>query len=242
MVERMVPFVRSSFWKGREFGSIPEINSANRTWCLEVAGKRTLGTTGLQPYRHFDSVERPAMKSLPLEPFEMSAWTTAQVWQDCHIQVERAFYSVPYRYVGRRVDVRITQRTVQCFLEEELIKTHTRVVPRKRSTDWSDYPPDRPGCSGGDSRMVPAPGPRHPPAHRAVPGVQGRSRVHPSPDLWRPFVSHYQGNPGTRCRLEEATASSQHHFVRHFPARAGRLPITYLAPGPAYFPSAGGGL
>lgn len=142
-VERMVPFVRSSFWRGREFGSIPEINSAARIWCLEVAGKRTHGTTGLQPYLHFDRVERLAMKSLPLEPFEMSAWTTAQVWQDCHIQVERAFYSVPYRYVGKRVDVRVTQRTVQCFLEEDLIKTHTRVAPRKRSTDWSDYPPEK---------------------------------------------------------------------------------------------------
>jgi hypothetical protein len=143
LVERMVPFVRSSFWRGREFGSMPEMNSAARTWCLEVAGRRTHGTTGLHPYIHFASVEQPAMKPLPLEPFEMSTWTTAKVWQDCHIQVGRAFYSVPYRYVGKTVDVRISQRTVQCFLNEELIKTHTRVAPRQRSTDWSDYPPDK---------------------------------------------------------------------------------------------------
>lgn len=142
-VERMVPYVRSSYWKGRSFGSIPEINAAARTWCLEVAGGRIHGTTGLQPLVHFSTVEKDALRPLPLEPFEMSSWTTARVGPDCHIQVGRSLYSVPYIYAGKTLDVRTTNCLVQCFLNEELIKTHMRVAPRKRSTDWNDYPPEK---------------------------------------------------------------------------------------------------
>jgi transposase len=142
-VERMVPYVRSSYWKGRSFGSIPEINTAARTWCLEVAGRRIHGTTGLQPLVHFSTVEQEVLKLLPLEPFEMATWTTAKVGPDCHVQVGRSLYSVPYIYVGKTLDLRLTDHMVQCFLNEELIKTHMRVTPRKRSTDWSDYPPEK---------------------------------------------------------------------------------------------------
>jgi len=56
-------------------------------WCLEVAGKRTHGTTGLQPVAHFAMVELPALQPLPSEPFELATWTTAKVGPDCHIQV-----------------------------------------------------------------------------------------------------------------------------------------------------------
>jgi transposase len=142
-VERMVPFVRSSFWKGRQFGSLPEINAAARTWCREVAGKRTHGTTGLQPLAHFASVERPAMTPLSREPFQMSRWTQAKVGPDCHIQVGRSLYSVPYLHAGKTLDVRITDHTVECFWQEELVKVHPRVAPRTRSTDWQDYPPEK---------------------------------------------------------------------------------------------------
>lgn len=143
LVERMVPYVRSSYWKGRSFGSILEINAAARTWCLEVAGRRPHGTTGLQPVVHFSTAEQEALRPLPLEPFEMSSWTTAKVGPDCHIQVGRSLYSVPYIYAGKTLDVRLTDGMVQCFLNEGLIKTHVRVAPRKRSTDWSDYPPEK---------------------------------------------------------------------------------------------------
>lgn len=143
IVERMISYVRNNFWKGRSFESIQEVNSKARTWCLEVAGRRNHGTTGLQPLTHFSTVEQPAMKPLPLEPFEMATWTTARVGPDCHIQAGRSLYSIPYIHVGKTLDVRLTNHMIQCFLDEELVKVHRRVVPGKRSTDWNDYPPEK---------------------------------------------------------------------------------------------------
>lgn len=143
VVERMVPYVRSSFWKGREFGGLEEINTAARRWCLEVAGKRVHGTTGRQPFVEFVAIERGALRPLPREPFELATWTDARVGPDCHIQAGRALYSVPYHHVGKRVDVRLSDRTVRCFLKEELVKIHPRMPPGHRSTDWNDYPPEK---------------------------------------------------------------------------------------------------
>lgn len=108
-----------------------------------MVGKRVHGTIGLQPFAHFREVERPALKALPLEPFEMATWTRAKVGPDCHIQVGRALYSVPYIHVGKTLDVRLTERTVQCFLDEEPVKVHPRMPPGRRSTDWNDYPPEK---------------------------------------------------------------------------------------------------
>src|SRR5919198_1211378 len=42
-VERQVPFVRESFWRGRSFLSLDEINAAAERWCVTVAGQRRHG-------------------------------------------------------------------------------------------------------------------------------------------------------------------------------------------------------
>ncbi len=142
-VERAIPYVRSSFWQGRSFGSLAECHSAAGTWCLQVAGRRIHGTTGRQPLAEFTAVEQAALRPLPAEPFDLATWTRAKVAPDCHIQAGRALYSVSYRHVGKTLDVRLGDHVVQCFLSEELVKVHARVPARQRSTDWSDYPPEK---------------------------------------------------------------------------------------------------
>jgi hypothetical protein len=57
--------------------------------------------------------------------------------------VQRALYSVPHPYLGRTVRVRSDSRLVRIYLNTELIKTHPRVAPGKRSTDANDYPPGK---------------------------------------------------------------------------------------------------
>jgi hypothetical protein len=142
-VERMVPYTRASFWKGRSFSIMEEINASARYWCLETAGQRVHGTTGKRPYQEFLAVEQQTLVPLPKEPFQVSTWTRAKVGRDCHIQVDRALYSVPYRYVGKTLEVRLTDHLVECFLDEELVKVHLREAPRGRSTRLEDYPPEK---------------------------------------------------------------------------------------------------
>jgi Integrase core domain len=141
-VERQVPFVRESFWTGRSFGSLEAINTAAERWCLTVAGQRRHGTTRTEPLLLFQ-IEQPAMLALPSAPFEIVTWAKAKVARDCHVQVQSSLYSIPWRYVGQTLDVRIGASVVRFYAGAELAKTHLRGRPGQRQTDWNDYPPEK---------------------------------------------------------------------------------------------------
>ena len=142
-VERQVPFVRESFWTGRSFASLGEINAAAERWCLTVAGQRRHGTTRIEPLLLFQTLEQPAMLSLPSLPFEVVTWARAKVARDCHVQVQGSLYSIPWRYVGQTLDVRLGATIVRFYAGAELAKTHLRGRPGQRQTDWNDYPPEK---------------------------------------------------------------------------------------------------
>ncbi|HET7722834.1 MAG TPA: hypothetical protein VFK43_22895, partial [Acidimicrobiales bacterium] len=100
------------------------------------------GLDGAAPLVVFDAVERRALRPLAHLHFEIACWTVAKVAADCHISVAGALYSVPWRHVGRQVDVRVTVLRVEVFLHTELVKTHRRIA-KGRATDPADYPPEK---------------------------------------------------------------------------------------------------
>lgn len=144
-IERMVPYIRGSFWAGRNFAGLglEEINRELLQWCLRVAGLRIHGTTRQRPLEVFEAVERAALRPLPLEPFEMATWGKARVGWDCYFYAGGGGYTIPYRYAGKEVMVRLTPYLVQAYFGYELIKTHVRVPKGRRSTDWDDFPPEK---------------------------------------------------------------------------------------------------
>jgi transposase len=139
-VERTMPYIRDSFFAGRTFASLQEINQAAGKWCLSVAGERIHGTTRQRPLDHFQRTEATALCPLPPQPFEPVTWTQSKVARDCHVQVGRVLYSVPFRYVGKTLAARLSERTIEFYLDHALVKTHVRLQDSRRQTDWNDYP------------------------------------------------------------------------------------------------------
>jgi transposase len=142
-VERVIPYIRDSFWSGRDFTSLEEINRQATQWCLRLAGLRDHGTTHQPPLTLFRLAEEKELRPLPAAPFEIVTWHRAKVALDCHIQVANTLYSVPYQYVGKTVDVKLGSKIVEIYLEYRLIKTHSRGDRGRRVTDWNDYPPEK---------------------------------------------------------------------------------------------------
>ena len=65
-VERPMPYVRDSFWRGREFTSLSEMQTAAVAWCVEVAGRRACRPLeGAAPAAVFAAVEAAALMPLP---------------------------------------------------------------------------------------------------------------------------------------------------------------------------------
>lgn len=143
-VERPLPYVRDSFFRGRDFSGLEQMQAEAAAWSLSVAGKRSCRSLGgAAPYTVFQAMEQEALLPLPDRPFEIATWHTPKVAPDAHVMVAGALYTVPYRLIGKRLDVRLSETTVTCFLDGELVKTHARVKKGKRSTDWADYPPEK---------------------------------------------------------------------------------------------------
>ena len=125
-VERPMPYVRDSFWRGREFASLPQMQAGAARWSLEVAGRRACRPLeGGAPAAVFEAVEKDALKLLPAEPFVLAMWATAKIGPDIHAQVDR----VPWQHIGKTADVRLTATMVQFFIGGDLVKAHPRKMP-----------------------------------------------------------------------------------------------------------------
>lgn len=142
-VERPMSYIRDSFWRGREWENLEEMQTAATRWCLDVAGRRQhRSLDGAQPYAVFQAVEAPSLRVLPVEAFELAAWSRPKVGTDCHVKVAGALYSVPWSLIGQTVDARASGHTIEIFADGTLHKTHRRVA-HGRATDWADYPPEK---------------------------------------------------------------------------------------------------
>ena len=142
-VERPMPYVRDSFWRGRQFASLEEMRAGAERWSREVAGQRRCRPLdGASPAAVFAATEKDRLKPLPAEPFVLATWAKAKIGPDIHARVEKVLYSVPWRHIGKTADVRITGSMVQFFIGGQLVKTHPR-KERGKQTDFGDYPPEK---------------------------------------------------------------------------------------------------
>lgn len=144
-VENQVAYVRESWFAGERFADLLAARHGARGWCRDVAGVRIHGTTRAVPREVFQEQELKLLRPAPQDTYDVPHWTEAKVHPDHHIQVLKSLYSVPTRFIGKRVRVRADRRTVRIYIRTELIKTHPRVAPGKRSTDPNDYPQERRG-------------------------------------------------------------------------------------------------
>jgi transposase len=128
----------------RTFYSLEELNTAYRAF------KRRLNASPMKDHGDLSrnerfSAEKPFLKAVPAERYELAIWKTARVHPDCHVQVERRFYSVPYVFVGREVRVRIRAKLIEIFGDDtDAISVHPRLFGSDRaSTLDAHYPEEK---------------------------------------------------------------------------------------------------
>ena len=111
--------------RNRQFFSLQEINDALRP-LMEELDMRVMEHLGKSRRQLYEELDRPALRPLPAEPFEMAEWVWARVNIDYHVGYAKHYYSVPYRYLHKRVEIRATERTVEIFYKGERIASHVR--------------------------------------------------------------------------------------------------------------------
>ena len=143
-VENGVRYVQRSFIAGREFIDIEEANRKLLDWVINEAGARDHGTTHEAPIKRFTQTEVSALMELPPEPFELVRVTQSKVARDTYIQLDGSYYPVPYKLVGRTLDVYVYEHTVQIYEQVELIVTHERATRKGQRIRRDDFlPPEK---------------------------------------------------------------------------------------------------
>ena len=140
-VESGIKFVKSNFFKGRTFSSGTDLDQKLRVWNIDK-NKRIHGTTRKVPLEVFNEEEKSCLTSLPPSRFVLSKISTRKVYHDCHIYVDYNYYSVPYEYVGKTVEIEISDRLLKVFYKGERIALHPRASAKGQFCTIASHYPD----------------------------------------------------------------------------------------------------
>ena len=133
-VERGIDYVQDNALKGHVFDSLAEENQHLRDWEQRIADTRIHGTTRKQVSLLFQE-EKPHLTPLPAGRFPSFEEGRRSVHRDGHIEVAKAYYSVPPEYTGRQVWVRWDGHLVRVFNSKmELLVAHVQVEPGRFQT------------------------------------------------------------------------------------------------------------
>lgn len=89
----------------------------------------------------FEALDRPALQPLPVQDYVFAVWKTAKVSIDYHVAYQGHFFSVPYRLIGERVDLRVSARTVEIFHQQKRVASHLRETDPGRYSTLTEHLP-----------------------------------------------------------------------------------------------------
>ncbi len=143
IVESGVKYVKGNFVPLREFHGLAHANEQLLTWVLGEAGNRIHGTTRERPLMRFAETEQAMLLPLPAIAPECPTWAKAKLHPNCHVQLDRCYYSAPFRLIHQTLWLEISPYALRIYREHELVAVHPRKFkPGDRSTVDDHLPPD----------------------------------------------------------------------------------------------------
>ena len=124
----------------QQFTSFTELNAAIQTRLTDL-NNRTMHSYGMSRLALFERTDQPALKPLPAYLFILASWKTAKVNLDYHIEVAKHYYSVPYWFVGRAVEVKVSEQFVEVFFDHRRIAAHPLSKACYRHSTLPDHMP-----------------------------------------------------------------------------------------------------
>jgi transposase len=131
-VESGVRYVRGNFWPGLKFVDLADLNEQAWDWLDTTANVRVHGTTGEVPFSR-----------LPLEPlqpldgkpdYDTSLTTFRRATKDCLVSYDGNYYSVPWQYARKSVEVKETEdeQLIILNMQDDEVARHSVVHGRNQ--------------------------------------------------------------------------------------------------------------
>lgn len=144
-VEKAVHILQQDFLpriRNKTYTSLYELNRDLKDWIVKK-NQEVMKARGKSRHQFFE-FEKEKMRDLPESRYEIFHFKKAKVHPDCHFQHQRNFYSVPYRYVGKEIDIKYNSKTVHAFFNTDRIASHsTQKGHSHYSTIDEHYPEEK---------------------------------------------------------------------------------------------------
>ena len=142
-VEGGVKYAKNNCLKGRSFDSLMAQNEFIWNWEAQVADTRIHGTTKQQVQTRF-AAEQPSLRAFPSQRFPCFHEARRSVYRDGYVEVDKAYYSAPPEYVGRRLWVRWDRRLVRIFNDRwDQVAVHATTEPGRFRTSPKHIPREK---------------------------------------------------------------------------------------------------
>ncbi len=139
--------------RNRQFFSLRQLNQAIAELLGDLNNRPFQKLPGTRKFA-FESIDRPALYPLPSQAYQFAEWKKATVNVDYHIEIHRHYYSVPHTLIKKKIDVRITNNTIECFYKSRRVASHIRSDHKGRHSTvkehmpkshqkWAQWTPDR---------------------------------------------------------------------------------------------------
>jgi transposase len=128
-VERPFWYVESNLLNGRSFRTLEHLNEVTAWWLTHVADVRVHRETKQRPIDRY-AEERPHLLALPATPYDVHTVEYRVVNVEGCVVYRQNSYSVPWRYIGQALPVRVTESEVIVYSPQlEEVARHG-LVPR----------------------------------------------------------------------------------------------------------------
>lgn len=135
-VERTIGYVKDNFLYGREFNSFNDLNIQAQTWMKQVNSK-VHGTTNEIPFDRLPQEKLRPYSSYTTYLFKKRY--SRKVSRDCYISLYQNYYSVPWQYAGRMVDVTECNSTVVVSADSTDICTHNLLEGKNQRSKKNEH-------------------------------------------------------------------------------------------------------
>jgi transposase len=141
--------------RNRRFFSIADLNVAIAELVRDINARLMKGFNASRA-ELFATIDTPALKNLPDEPYAFAVWKRCRVAPDYHVEVDGHWYSAPFRLIKELVDARVADKTVEIFHKGQRVASHPRAPNRRGHTTLPEHMPSahRRHASWTPSRLV----------------------------------------------------------------------------------------
>lgn len=112
-VERSIRYIRDSFFAGRQFTGLDDLNAQARAWCLGTAADRRWVEDSTLSVRQAFEAEGAKLLALPSNEFALGERVAVTVDKTPYIRFDLNDYSVPHTHVRRTLAMLADEWTVR---------------------------------------------------------------------------------------------------------------------------------